>query len=380
MENFIAYNPTKLHFGKDVTDDLGKTILKYGKKVLLVLGKNSVKKSGLYDRIKGNLLKSGIIIFEYSGIKPNPVVEDVDAAAEMGRIHNVDLVLAVGGGSVIDSAKIIAITVPVKHSCWDFYTGKMKPVSALPLIAVLTLAATGTEMNPYAVLQNNNEKLKEGYGNPMLYPAHSFLDPAFTYTVPVGHTAFGVADLIAHCLEAYFGKGNAHLSDRFVFAVVREAMEVAPLLLKNLNNYEYRERIMYAASCALNGMCLYGRTSGDWGVHSLGHTLSLLYDIAHGASLSIMYPAWLKLHKNRIPERISELGVALFGTHHPDDTIAEFEKLFGSLGCPLNLNDAGAEKCSRNEIIAVMVKNKVGGANHKLSHDDYELILDYIGI
>ena len=148
-------------------------------------------------------------VFEYGGIKSNPVVEDVDAASRLGRNSNVDVVLAVGGGSVIDSAKIISITIPVSHSAWDFYSGLKRPEKAVPLIAVLTLAATGTEMNPFAVLQNHKSKQKLGWGNPLCFPKHSFLDPGFTVSVPKNYTAYGIADLIAHCLEAYFGKSDA---------------------------------------------------------------------------------------------------------------------------------------------------------------------------
>ncbi len=376
MENFIAYNPTKLHFGKDVLNEIDKTILTYGKKVLLVYGKNAIKKNGLYDIVVSKLKKAGIEIFEYSGIKANPISEDVDAAAKIGRLNNVDLILAVGGGSVIDSAKIIAITIPVTHTCWDFYEGKSKPQKAIPLIAVLTLAATGTEMNPYAVLQNIDAKKKDGYGNSLIFPAHSYLDPQNTYTVPKDQTAYGIVDLIAHCLEAYFGNGKANLSDKFVISIIKEALEIGPKLMNNLNNYEYRERIMYAATYALNGTCFNGRTSGDWGVHSIGHTFSLLYDIAHGASLSIAYPAWLKLQKARIPERIAELGLGLFGVKTADETIVQFEKIFKTIGSPLSMNDTNVKNIDKKEIFEVMKQNKVSGANHKLSTEDYMKIID----
>ena len=376
MENFIAYNPTKLHFGKDVMNDLDKTIADYGKKVLLVYGKNAIKQNGLYDKILNKLKKAEIEVYEYSGIKPNPVAEDVDEAAEIGRLNNVDIILAVGGGSVIDSAKIISITIPVKHSCWDFYEGKRKPEKAISLIAVLTLAATGTEMNPFAVIQNNKTRQKLGWGNPLIFPRHSYLDPQNTFTVPGNQTAFGIVDLVAHCLEAYFAKGEADLSDRFVISIIKEAIEIGPLLLNNLKNYEYRERIMYAATCALNGICFNGRTSGDWGVHDIGHIFSLLYDIAHGASLSIAYPAWLKLQKERIPERISELGFNLFGVKSAGETIVSFEKFFKTLGCPLSLKEANIKNFDKKEIFDVMKLNKVNGSNHKMTEDDYLKIIE----
>ncbi len=375
MENFIIYNPTKLHFGKDVVNDLDKSINLYGKKVLLVYGKNSIKRNGLYDKIISILKKSYIEVFEYSGIKPNPVAEDVDAAARIGRLNDVDLVLAVGGGSVIDSAKVISITIPVTHKCWDFYEGKRKPQKALPLIAVLTVAATGTEMNPFAVIQNNITKQKLGWGTPLMFPKHSYLDPQNTFTVPKDQTAYGIIDLIAHCLEAYFGNGKAPLTDKFVISIIKEAMEIGPKLLKKPDSYEYRERIMYAATCALNGMCSYGRTSADWGVHDIGHIYSLIYDIAHGASLSIVYPAWFKIQKDRIPERISELGFDLFGVKTVDETIVSFEKFFRSIGCPLSMKETNIKNIDKNEIFEVMKLNKVYGLNHKLTEEDYQEVI-----
>ena len=174
------YNPVKLHFGRGVVKDLGKTVLKYGKRVLLVYGGGSIKKNGIYEQVKDQLKQAGSEVFEYSGIRPNPVIDDVDAAAALGRAKQVEVVLAVGGGSVIDSAKIISITIPVSHSGWDFIKGKIKPATAVPLISLLTLAATGTEMNRFAVVQNNQTKEKLGYGDPLTYPRESFLDPAFT--------------------------------------------------------------------------------------------------------------------------------------------------------------------------------------------------------
>ena len=209
------YNPTILHFGTDVVNGLENIISGYGKRVLLITGNGSVVRSGLLQKVHDQLRNDGLETFEYRGIKPNPVIEDVDAAAALGRKHNVDVILAIGGGSVIDSAKIISITIPVDHSGWDFYSGKAKPKTSVPLIAILTLAATGTEMNPFAVLSNHKTNEKNGWGHPLLYPRHSFLDPHYTLSVPENYTAYGIADLIAHSLEAWFGAGDATLSDRF---------------------------------------------------------------------------------------------------------------------------------------------------------------------
>lgn len=378
MENFIAYNPTKLHFGKDVVNGLGKAVSEYGKKVLLVYGGGSIKKNGIYDQVMDQLYSVGVDVLEYSGIRPNPVIEDVDAAAALARENHVEVVLAVGGGSVIDSAKVISVMIPVERPGWDFYEDRFRPHTAVPLIAVLTLAATGTEMNPFAVVQNKTTRQKLGKRDDLMYPRQSFLDPQYTYTVPRDYTAYGIADLMAHCLENYFGSGEATLSDRFVFAILREAIENGPKLLNRLNDYELRARIMYAATTALNKMLSYGRKDGgDWAVHGIGHVLSLLYDIPHGATLTMAYLAWLRLQKDRIPDRIAFLGQHVFGVNTAGKTIRAFEAFFKSIDCPISVSSYGIDADKKKEILEVMILNKVNGNHHKLSVEDYSRIIDY---
>ena len=370
------YNPVKLHFGRGVVEILGKAISKYGTRVLLVYGGGSIKRNGIYDLVMSQLHKTGADVYEYQGIKPNPIIEDVDAAAALGREKNVDVILAVGGGSVIDSAKIISISIPVDHSGWDFMKGKARPHSSIPLIAILTLAATGSEMNRFAVVQNNGTNEKLGYGDIHTYPKESFLDPAFTLSVPRNYTSYGITDLIAHCLEAFFGAGEATLSDRFVFSIINEALDSGPALMSDLSNYALRERVMYAATNALNNLTSYGRKNGDWGVHSIGHVLSVLYDVPHGASLSIVYPAWLKLHLSRTPERISWLGQNLFGTASGEETIIALESFFKIIGSPVRLNEFGINVSEKGEEIFNTLKySGVGGNHHKLDEGDYRALV-----
>jgi alcohol dehydrogenase YqhD (iron-dependent ADH family) len=378
MENFRIENPTIVHFGKDVIRNLGKTMTPIGKKVLLVYGKGSIKKYGIYDAIIEQLKLIQAEVAEYNGIKSNPVIEDVDAAAEVGRKFQPDVILAVGGGSVIDSAKIIALTIPVDFSGWKFMTNQAMARKAVPLVAVLTLAATGTEMNQFAVVQNHATKQKLGYGNRLIYPRHSFLDPQFTFSVPRDYTAYGISDLVAHAMENYFGKGEATLSDRFVYAIIREAMDAGPKLLGDLENYDLRARIMYAATCALNGLTAYGRVSGDWAVHDLGHVISLLYDTPHGATLSVVYPAWLRRMKERIPGRIEELGLNLFSSQSAKDTITSFERFMKSIDCPVRMNEIGIGIEKKNEIFETMMHCKVNGSNLKLDKDDVQRILEFM--
>jgi len=378
MKNFLAYNPVKLHFGKNVVEDLGSSAASLGKKALLVYGGGSVLRNGSYHDTLKQLQMQGIEMTEYNGIKPNPRVEDVNEAARLGRVAGVDMVVAVGGGSVIDSAKIIAICIAEDADGWQVMTGKHNPVSALPLIAVLTLAATGTEMNAVAVLQNPETREKIGYRNDLIYPAHSFLDPGYTQSVPANYTAFGVVDLVAHSLEAWFGAGEASLSDRFVVAVIQEALEYGPALMKDLANYELRAHIMWAATCALNNLTIYGRESGDWGVHALGHVLSFLYDTPHGATLSIIYPAWMKVMKERAGDRILKLGKALWGSSDADQTIKSLESFITQLGSPLKCQEVGIEASKKEEILALMNKQNAGGMNYSLSDKERQLLLEHM--
>jgi len=205
-----------------------------------------------------------------------------------------------------------------------------------------------------------------------MFPKHSFLDPEITMTVPRDYTAYGIADLIAHCMEAYFGAGDASLSDRFTISIIREAMTYGPRLLENLHNYDLRARIMYAATMALNGMTICGRVSGDWGVHAVGHVLSLLYDIPHGASLTLIYPAWMRFFRDRIGERLISLGSGMFDERlDPESVISKTEDFFSSLGCPVRLSDLNIPNVSETAIVEAMGVAKVNGMNMKIRPDDY---------
>lgn len=378
MENFIAYNPTKVHFGRNVINDLAKTIIQYGKKVLFIFGKGSIYKNGIFDIIANECRAAGVELYEYSGIKPNPVTTDAEKAVQLGVNKKVDVILAVGGGSVIDTAKIVSVCIDGKLNPWDVMRKKIEPKSAVPLIAVLTLAATGTEMNSGAVLQNPETKKKIGFGSDLIFPRHSFLDPTYTFSVPADQTSYGVTDLIAHALEGFFGDGNAPLTDDFVVSIIKNAMHFGPLVLKEPENYEYRANIMWSATCALNGMTAYGRKSGDWGVHTLGHILSVLFDTPHGATLSIAYPAWMKHMKDRAGHRIKALGEALFNTDSMDKTILELEHFFQKINSPVHLSEIGIPKESKGEIIELMTKNKCSGIHYKLGIEDYQRIVDFM--
>ncbi|MEE4259494.1 MAG: iron-containing alcohol dehydrogenase [Bacteroidales bacterium] len=378
MERFTIYNPTKLHFGAGVVDNLGKSTAVYGKKILLVYGKGSVIKYGYYDQVVNQLKSTGLEIVEYGGIKPNPVIEDVRKASDLGKKEGVETVVALGGGSVIDSAKIIALSIASGFDGWEIMNHKVKPTASLPLLCVLTLAATGTEMNGAAVVQSHETGKKIGYVTDLAFPVVAFLDPTFTVSVPKNYTAYGIVDLIAHALEAYFGEGEPPVIDQITFDIIKDAIQWGPKLLNNLDNVELRANIMLDATLALNGLTRYGKKNGDWAVHGLGHEISLLYDTAHGATLSIGYIAWLQLQKDRIPERIIKLGKNVFGVNTVEDTISEFRKFFQSINAPVQLSEAGIGNDERQKIIDQMHKNAVSGMHHTLTKEDRETLVDFM--
>lgn len=376
MNNFTINNPTVLHFGKDVLKELPDTLKEYGKNILLIYGKGSVVKNGYYQNVINLLKEESFNITEYSGIKSNPLIEDVEKAVKKGIENKVDTVLALGGGSVIDTAKTVAVSIPENLNPWDLVTMKLTPQKSLPVITILTLAATGTEMNPYAVIQNHETNEKIGFGYPVMFPKHSFLNPEYTYTVPEDYTAYGITDIIAHSLENFFGNGNSPLADRFAASIVNEAMFFAPLVLENPDNYEYRANILLQSTCALNGITSYGKSGGDWGVHSVGHILSLLYDMPHGATLSVAYPAWFKLMKNRIPERIEKLSELVFLHKDVNRFILDLETFFKSIDCPVSLKSEGFAETEKDVILKLLKKNKVSGSNFKLSDNDLEELVE----
>ena len=376
MENFIAYNPVRLYFGKGVLSELSKEATKIGKTALLIYGKGSVIRNGIFSVVEDSLKSAKIKIVEYGGIKPNPCVHDVDKAIQLGRENDVDMVIGLGGGSVIDSAKIVAACIPDGLNGWDVMKGKSHINSALPIITILTLVATGTEMNRFAVLQNQKERDKIGFGHNLIYPKCSFLDPEFTFTVNREHTSYGIVDLIAHALENFFGIGEAHLSDRFVISIIKEAMIIAPMLLENPNDYELRARVMWASTNALNGNTSYGRKKGDFAVHAFGHTLSLLFDLPHAATLSIVYPAWLKYLEIIIPDRLKMLGGELFGCEDANGFVSGITEFFESVNCPVSLLEVGIDLSERDRIKELWIEKNIQGNAYPVTHDDYDFLLD----
>lgn len=382
MENFTYQNPTKLVFGKDVVDQVGKESIQYGKKALVLIGKGSVKSSGLYDRVITHLEANGISYITYEGIKSNPLYTNADEAVAMAKGFKAEMIIAIGGGSVIDSAKAVAMGYYVDHSVWDFYLQKTKPVKALPIIAVLTLAATGTEMNPFTVLQNNEEQSKRGFGHELLYPKVSFLDPVLTFSVPQSYTSYGVADLIAHSLETFFGQGDAPLSDHSVASIIRLAIKYGKIVYDDPLDYDARANIMWLATNALNGTLALGKQNGDWACHAIEHSLSALFDIAHGAGLSIVFPAWMKHNQKYLQSRLAFLAKYVFDVNEDNEALAAYEfihrleEFFTSIGTPIRLQEAKINEEQKDKIVENLNRYKATGQHIKLDESSREKIVD----
>ncbi len=378
MENFEVYNPVHVHFGKDVCRDLGQTVARYGNRILLVYGKGSIFKNGNYEHVKNQLDEARLLVFEQGGIKSNPIIEDVRTIVKKCYEEKIEVLVALGGGSVIDSAKVASLCAQNNYEPWDVMTARITPRTALPIIAIPTIAATASEMNKIAVIQNLDAHRKTAVINPLIFPKHSFLDPQLTFDVSEKYTAYGIADIIAHAHESFFGNGNSPLSDAFIISIIREVMEIAPALLKDLRNYDLRARMMWAATSALNGSTMYGKTVGDWGLHRVGHELSLIFDVPHGASLSIVMPAWFRIQAERIPERIIEYGKAIFGVNSVDETIEKMEMFMKSINSPVRLSEIGIDISKRHTILNSLVINKATGVVYPLMEDDLPLIVDFM--
>ncbi|HON18822.1 MAG TPA: iron-containing alcohol dehydrogenase [Salinivirgaceae bacterium] len=376
MENFTIYNPVNLHFGKDCLTDFGVIAREYGQRVLLIYGGKSTSKFGYLAKIRELLEKEKISVFEYGKVTPNPTIEQVSEAVAIARENRAEFIVALGGGSVIDAAKITSVCVLDNLDPWSVMTRKITPNRALPLITVLTLAATGTEMNEAAVVENNTAGKKIALVNPLLFPKHSFLNPEFTLTVSREQTAYGIADMIAHAMEAWFGTPAPNLINRFTLSIIEEAMKNGLAAINQPSDYQARFNLMLTATFALNGTTDVCRESGDWGVHSIGHELSLQFDIPHGASLSIVYPAWLTYFENQRKNEIMELGKHIFGVDSTAETICQLVRFFNQIGTPTQLPWQNIKPEHKTQILEGLNRNRAAGYVHRLTDDDRREIVE----
>ena len=347
MLNFIFDNKTRIIFGKGTEMEVGKYTKQFGKKDLLHYGGGSIKKFGLYDKVIQSLEDNGIDYVELGGVLPNPRVSLVRDAIELCRKEDVDFILAVGGGSVIDSAKAIAFGFYYDGDVWDYFMNGMTPEKALPIGTVLTIPAAGSESSTGTVITNWEEQLKKSCGSLILRPQFSILNPEITYTLPNYQTSCGVADMIGHVIERYFtNTKNTDLSDAIAEAIMKTVVKNAPLALANNKDYDARAEIMFAGTLAHNDIAGTGRVP-DWATHQIEHEISAIYDIAHGAGLAMIYPAWMKYtYKNR-PELVARFGKNVFGTEIDENdyevsalaAIAALEAFYKSIGMPTRLSD-----------------------------------------
>lgn len=314
MNPFVYHVPTRIYFGENQLHNLGPELSRFGKKVLLTYGGSSIKKSGLYDRVVEEIRKAGLELFELSGIEPNPKVASVNAGAKICKEEGIDVLLAVGGGSVIDCTKFIGAGAFYEGDAWDISLGKANVEKCLPIITVLTLSATGSEMDAGGVISNPQTNEKIGMGYSVMRPEVSFLDPALTYTVGRFQTAAGAADIMSHILEVYFHpEKDLFMLDKIMESLMTTVVKFAPVALEEPDNYEARANLMWASSWAINNF-IDGGKQHAWSCHPIEHELSAYYDITHGLGLAIVTPRWLEfiLDETTAP-RIRELGVNVFG-------------------------------------------------------------------
>ena len=357
MENFEYCNPTRLIFGKDVVNGLADVMRPLGKKVLLAYGGGSIKRSGLYDKVR-ELLKD-FEIYELSGIEPNPkydpsVLEGVRICKENG----IDVILAVGGGSVLDCCKAIAGGAKYDGETWDVIIGKAETKAALPIVDIMTLAATGSEYDWGGVISRTETNDKLAYMHPLLAPVCSFLDPTYTFTVNAKHTAAGVADAFNHILEQYFTSPNSFVTDGICETLLKSLMKYAPIALREPDNYEARAEIMYACTFGCNGSLALGAGIANWPMHSIEHALSAYYDITHGEGLAMITPNWMKqvLNENTL-HRFVKYGINVFGINDnqsdmdiANQAISKTAEFFKSLGIPMSLREVGIDDSRLEEM------------------------------
>ncbi len=375
MNNFLFHNATKIIFGKETEKRVGIETAQWGRKVLLHYGGDSIKKNGLYDRVIQSLKDQKINWVELGGAQPNPRLSLVKDGIDMCRKEGVDFILAVGGGSAIDSAKAIAIGVPYDGEVWDFYEGKSEITKALPLGVVLTIPAAGSESSTGSVITKEEGLLKRSANSILLRPKFAILNPEITFTLPPYQTASGVADMMAHIFERYFSQTeNVDLTDRLSEATLKTIIKNAMIVMKEPRNYAARAEIMWAGTIAHNDLLSTGRTS-DWATHAMEHELSALYDLTHGAGLAILFPAWMQYVYPENPAKFMQFFERVWEVEpdyaHPENMIAEgilrLKSFYRMMGLPVSFQEAGlpvadldemAEKCTKRGAIGNFKKLK----------------------
>lgn len=366
MDNFIFQNPTKIIFGKDAENDVGKETSKYSKKILLHYGGGSIKKTGLYDKVIQSLKKENIEYIELSGVKPNPRLSLVRQGIKICRDNDINFILAIGGGSVIDSSKAIAFGVPYDGDVWDLFLGKAVVEKALPLGTILTIPAAGSESSTGCVITNEEGGYKRAVNSELIYPRFSVLNPELAFTLPKYQVASGVTDILSHLMERYFtNTKNVELMDRLIESTMKTVINNIPIILEQNDNYEAWSEVMWSGTIAHNNLLNTGRV-GDWGSHDIEHELSGIYDVAHGAGLAVVFPAWMKYVYMQDIQRFAQFAVRVWNVENtfwsPEKTalegIKKLQDFLKSIGMPGNLTELGiyddrleemADKCTNSD-------------------------------
>lgn len=349
MQNFVFENPTRILFGKGSIAKIGQEVKRFGSKALLVYGRGSIKKNGIYEQVTTSLSEAGVGYVELGGVKSNPVLSLALKGVETARKERVDVVLAVGGGSVIDTAKTIAVGVKAEDDIWEYFQRRKTIRDALPVLTVVTISASASEMNPAAVITREERAEKFSIRSPLIQPKTSILDPTVLFSLGRDYTAYSAVDAVTHALEGYFTntEPESPLQDRMVEGIVKTVMESAESSLKNPEEYNARANMMWAATLAFNGLTAAGMGTVAYPVHMMGHSLSALYDTPHGASLSVVLPGWMTFTLKREAWKFARFAREVFGVEDEDDVKAALEGVsllkawFASVGSPTSLQRCG---------------------------------------
>lgn len=380
MQDFIYYAPTEVVFGKKSESKVAELVTKYGgHKVLVHYGGKSAKASGLLDAICENLKQGGVDYVELGGVVPNPRLGLVKEGIKMVREQKIDFILAIGGGSVIDSSKAIAIGANYDGDVWDFFEGVAEPKCCLPVASVLTIPAAGSEMSDAMVITKEEGEIKRGYSNPLTRPKFAIMNPERTFTLPAYQTAAGVTDMMMHTMERFFSHDNDMvLTDNIAISLLRTMKECVHDVLKNPNDYENRAQIMWGGSLAHNGLTGCGLL-GDWATHQIEHELSALFDVAHGAGLAAVWPSWARYVMKENIQRFVQFAVEVWdvpeNSDDPEETalrgIEEIEKFYHSIGMPTSIHELVGRQVTEDEIKEMARKCT---RNNTITHGHFKVL------
>ncbi|MCD6102778.1 MAG: iron-containing alcohol dehydrogenase [Thermotogaceae bacterium] len=388
MKDFVFHNPTKIVFGRGKASVIGDELSLDGhKKVLMIYGGGSIKRNGTYQTVVESFKRNNIEHFEISGVKPNPILSKVKEAISFGREKAVTAVVPVGGGSVYDSAKAIAAGIATDNDIWEAFLGKWKVKSALPIYGILTISATGSEMNGNAVITDEKTSEKRSISASVIYPRVSIIDPEIQFTLPKNQTVNGAVDAISHVCEYFFnGYSESFIQDHIAASIIRTIISSTEVLIDEPQNYEARAQFAWAATLALNGINAAGRGSGDWASHQIEHSLSGLYDIPHGVGLSIIMPAWMQYVLDTEPSsmtpRFDLFAKLVFDSAEKNsmtnahNAIQKLKNWFKNIGQPVSLTEVGLSEKHIPQILDNI--ERIGlptGKAKKLYRDDVEKIL-----